>query len=34
VGERQSAKLKALRARRDNGEVSRRLDVLKRAAAQ
>ena len=34
VGERQTAKLKALRARRDNAEVTRRLDALKRAAAQ
>jgi methylmalonyl-CoA mutase N-terminal domain/subunit len=34
VGERQSAKLKALRSRRDNAEVTRRLDALKRAAAQ
>jgi methylmalonyl-CoA mutase, N-terminal domain len=34
VGERQAAKLKALRSRRDNAEVSRRLDALKRAAAQ
>ncbi len=34
VGEHQTAKLKALRARRDNAEVTRRLDALKRAAAQ
>ncbi|MBZ5522175.1 MAG: methylmalonyl-CoA mutase family protein [Acidobacteriia bacterium] len=34
VAEHQSAKLKALRQRRDNGEVRRRLDALKRAAAQ
>jgi methylmalonyl-CoA mutase N-terminal domain/subunit len=34
VGERQTAKLKALRARRDNAEVTKRLDALKRAAAQ
>jgi methylmalonyl-CoA mutase N-terminal domain/subunit len=34
VGERQTAKLKALRSRRDNAEVTRRLDALKRAAAQ
>jgi methylmalonyl-CoA mutase, N-terminal domain len=34
VGERQTAKLRALRSRRDNAEVTRRLDALKRAAAQ
>ena len=34
VAKRQTAKLKALRARRDNSEVTRRLDALKRAAAQ
>ncbi len=34
VGEHQTAKLKALRARRDNAEVTRGLDALKRAAAQ
>src|SRR5262252_2979501 len=34
VAKRQTAKLKALRARRDNQEVTRRLDALKRAAAQ
>ncbi len=34
VGERQTAKLKALRSRRDNSEVTQRLDALKRAAAQ
>ncbi len=34
VGERQTAKLKALRSRRDNAEVTRRLDALKHAAAQ
>ncbi len=34
VAEHQSKKLKALRARRDNQEVRRRLDALKRAAAQ
>ena len=34
VGEQQTAKLKALRSRRDNAEVTRRLDALKRAAAQ
>jgi methylmalonyl-CoA mutase, N-terminal domain len=34
VGRHQSEKLKALRARRDNGEVRRTLDALKRAAAQ
>src|SRR5262245_13513723 len=34
VAQRQTAKLKALRARRDNAEVARRLDALKRAAAQ
>jgi methylmalonyl-CoA mutase N-terminal domain/subunit len=34
VGERQTSKLKALRSRRDNAEVTRRLDALKRAAAQ
>ena len=34
VAERQSAKLKALRARRPNAEVRRCLDELKRAAAQ
>jgi methylmalonyl-CoA mutase N-terminal domain/subunit len=33
VGERQKAKLKALRARRDNAAVQRALDALKRAAA-
>ncbi len=34
VGQRQSEKLKALRARRSNEEVRRRLDALKKAAAQ
>src|SRR5438445_4604902 len=34
VGRQQSAKLKALRARRSNQEVERRLDALKKAAAQ
>jgi len=34
VARRQSAKLKALRARRSNDEVRRRLDALKKAAAQ
>src|SRR5258708_21160460 len=34
VAEPQRKKLKALRARRDNQEVRRRLDALKRAAAQ
>jgi methylmalonyl-CoA mutase, N-terminal domain len=34
IRERQSAKLKALRARRSNDEVRRCLDALKRAAAQ
>ena len=34
VAERQAAKLKALRARRNNEEVRRCLDALKRAAAQ
>ena len=34
VRQRQSAKLKALRERRSNEEVRRRLDALKRAAAQ
>ena len=34
VAEHQSKKLKALRARRDNQEVQRRLDALKQAAAQ
>ncbi len=34
VGERQTAKLKALRSRRDNAKVTRLLDALKRAAAQ
>ncbi len=34
VAERQSAKLKALRARRNNQEVQRCLDALKKAAAQ
>jgi methylmalonyl-CoA mutase N-terminal domain/subunit len=34
VARRQTAKLKALRARRDNAEVRRRLDALKRAASQ
>jgi methylmalonyl-CoA mutase N-terminal domain/subunit len=34
VGERQSAKLKTLRARRNNADVRRTLDALKRAAAQ
>ncbi len=34
VGEHQTAKLKALRACRDNAEVTRGLDALKRAAAQ
>jgi methylmalonyl-CoA mutase N-terminal domain/subunit len=33
VGERQKAKLKALRARRDNGAVQKALDALKHAAA-
>jgi methylmalonyl-CoA mutase N-terminal domain/subunit len=34
VGCQQSAKLKALRARRSNDEVRRRLDALKTIAAQ
>src|SRR5438270_1041893 len=34
VAQHQTAKLKALRTRRDNGEVHRLLDVLKKAAAQ
>jgi methylmalonyl-CoA mutase N-terminal domain/subunit len=34
VAKRQTAKLKALRARRDSAEVRRRLDALKRAASQ
>jgi methylmalonyl-CoA mutase N-terminal domain/subunit len=34
VAQRQTAKLKALRARRDKAEVARRLDALKRAASQ
>ena len=34
VAQRQSQKLKALRERRDNDEVRRRLDALKKAAAQ
>ena len=34
VARQQSAKLKALRARRSNEEVRRRLDALKQAAAQ
>jgi methylmalonyl-CoA mutase N-terminal domain/subunit len=34
VGHQQAAKLKALRARRSNDEVSRRLDALKKAAAK
>src|SRR5215469_4513063 len=34
VAERQTAKLKALRSRRDNAEVRQRLDALKRAASQ
>jgi methylmalonyl-CoA mutase N-terminal domain/subunit len=34
VAKRQTAKLKALRSRRDNTEVRRRLDALKRAASQ
>ncbi len=34
VARQQSAKLKALRTRRSNEEVQRRLDALKRAAAQ
>src|SRR4029077_3502446 len=34
VGRQQSAKLKALRARRSNQEVERRLDALKKVAAQ
>ena len=34
VARAQSAKLKALRARRSNEEVQRRLEALKRAAAQ
>jgi methylmalonyl-CoA mutase, N-terminal domain len=34
VGHHQTAKLKALRARRSNEEVQRRLDALKKAAAQ
>ena len=34
VAKQQSAKLKALRARRSNQEVSRRLEALKKAAAQ
>jgi methylmalonyl-CoA mutase N-terminal domain/subunit len=34
VGQQQTRKLKALRARRDNTEVGRRLDALKHAASQ
>jgi methylmalonyl-CoA mutase N-terminal domain/subunit len=34
VGHQQAAKLKALRARRSNDDVSRRLDALKKAAAK
>ncbi len=34
VGQRQSAKLRALRARRNNADVRRTLDALKHAAAQ
>jgi methylmalonyl-CoA mutase N-terminal domain/subunit len=34
VAQQQSAKLKALRARRSNEEVRRRLEALKKAAAQ
>jgi methylmalonyl-CoA mutase N-terminal domain/subunit len=34
VAQRQTAKLKALRDRRNNAELKRRLDALKRAAAQ
>jgi methylmalonyl-CoA mutase, N-terminal domain len=34
VAKRQTAKLQALRARRDNAEIRRRLDALKRAASQ
>src|SRR5260370_35711571 len=34
VARQQTRKLQALRARRDNAEVRRRLDALKRAAAQ
>jgi len=34
VARQQSAKLRALRARRSNEEVQRRLDALKKAAAQ
>ena len=34
VAQRQAEKLKKLRARRDNDELKRRLDALKRAAAQ
>ena len=34
VARQQTAKLKALRARRSNEEVQRRLDALKKAAAQ
>ncbi|HWG87416.1 MAG TPA: methylmalonyl-CoA mutase family protein, partial [Candidatus Acidoferrales bacterium] len=34
VAQRQTEKLKKLRARRDNNEVRRRLDALKHAAAQ
>ncbi|HWG48132.1 MAG TPA: methylmalonyl-CoA mutase family protein [Candidatus Acidoferrales bacterium] len=34
VAQRQTEKLKQLRARRDNNEVRRRLDALKRSAAQ
>jgi methylmalonyl-CoA mutase N-terminal domain/subunit len=34
VAKRQTEKLKSLRARRSNEEVGRRLDALKRAAAQ
>jgi methylmalonyl-CoA mutase N-terminal domain/subunit len=34
IARQQSAKLKALRARRSNEEVQRRLDALKKAAAQ
>jgi methylmalonyl-CoA mutase N-terminal domain/subunit len=34
VGQRQSEKLKALRSRRDNAQVQRCLEALKKAAAQ
>jgi methylmalonyl-CoA mutase N-terminal domain/subunit len=34
VAQQQSAKLKALRARRSNDEVRRRLNALKKAASQ